>query len=312
MSLLRFDHLGTVDSARWLRTILRDLTFRAWSTGGFGGWALSTATRFPSGRRDKKKPIVVKPLDHVGERLVLYAHFDANAELSAADRFALEAYRATGYQVCAVTTSASWPEQYRDLVDALIVRPNLGFDFGSWSTAIQTFLPREKRESISHLVLVNNSVYGPLWPVDELFHDAEHAAEVVGLTLSRELIPHLQSYFLSFSGRSVRSEAFDEFWLQDFSSSSKWFVIGQGELRWGRHFQRAGFDTSYLICPQSHVRRNELTFYWVDLVKSGLPYVKKSLFRANLDNINLGDWREKLLVLAPRYDPTLIEMDVKR
>ncbi len=269
-------------------------------------------TRFPRRRKEERSPTVVKPLENVGQRLVLYAHFDAHAELTAADLFAVGAYRAAGYQVCAISTSTSWPQQHLDAVDALIVRPNVGFDFGSWSTAIKAFLPPERRENLSHLVLVNNSVYGPLWPVDKLFHDAEHAAEVVGLTLSRELVPHLQSYFLSFSGASVRSEAFEIFWSQDFLSTSKWSVIGQGELRWGRHFERAGFETRYLISPQSHVRRNELTFYWSELVKSGLPYVKKSLFRSNLDNIDLADWKEKLQLLAPGYDPQLIEMDVER
>jgi len=243
----------------------------------------------------------------VGPKTIVFAHFDQNRNLSAADEASLRSYRRTGYQLLMVSTSLQCPDVVSNLVDGLIVRPNIGFDFASWACAIEEFLPRQQRLQIEHLVLVNNSVFGPLWDPSELLRCAQTAASVVGLTESLEFDRHLQSYFMSFDGRVIRSEAFETYWTAGFGFLQKWPVIIRGELQWERHFRVAGMSTSHLVPRVSGVKRNELTFYWSELIRNGLPYVKKSLFGHNYDHIDVRDWQKELKDLAPLFDQGLIE-----
>ena len=307
---MTFAHLRRTRSRSLARSLVRDAFTRTVSMAGIGGHLLCFVMNLRSKRQPSAEAQILKPLQLRDTRVVIFAHYDPVGGLSAADRHALSVYRAVGYQTCVVTTAPAFPSSDFELVDAVMIRGNVGFDFGSWASGIRGFLPVETRSSLTHLVLANNSMYGPLWQIDDELDRACSKAEVVGMTVSLELMPHLQSYFLSFSGECLKSEAFERFWSQGFVFQSKWSAIAGGELRWERYFRRAGFETSHLIPPRSRIRRSELTYFWSELIEAGLPFVKKSLFKSNYDEIDLRDWKERLAVLAPDYDPTLIESDL--
>lgn len=305
-----FSHLGRIDSKLPLKSAARDVFIRSVSIGGLAGSLMTLGAKIWKPVEIAEKPKILKQSGLHHPRVVVYAHFDANGQLSSADESALACYREAGYQLIVVTTSASWPVDKLELADAVIIRPNVGFDFGSWQTAIKLLLPIAQRRSLDHLVLVNNSVYGPLWPVSELLTRAREQANVVTTTKSREWCPHFHSYFLSFDHKALISDAFDTYWSQNFAYTNKWPVIVRGELRWERHFRNAGLTTDNLIPLQTRIRRTEFTFFWDGLIQSGLPYLKKSLFKQNYDNINLAGWREQLGKVAPLYDLSLIERDI--
>lgn len=312
MNSRAFAHLRRTAPRSAARSILRDIAVRSISIRGVGGRLLPLAMRYQKRVSGADAPKVVKTSVDLGSKVLVFAHFDAQAQLSAADEHALVSYRTLGYSVVVVTTARSWPDDKIDLVDALVVRENVGFDFASWSLAITTMLPMEQRHRLDHLVLVNNSVYGPLWPAADFFKAARDRANVVGATWSREFRRHLQSYFLSFDRDVIVSDAFDRYWRQDFSYASKWPVIAHGELSWEKHFRDAGFSTAAIVPLQSGLARNELTFFWRELVGSGLPYVKKSLFTHNYDEIELVGWQNDIQRLAHGFDASLIERDLNR
>lgn len=310
MRLIRFEHLEKVQQRIFLRALLRDIFIRGVSIGGVAGRII----RFVGGVRsrsgiDDDRRIMKQPV-RFARKIVCFAHYDPHGRVSKADRDAIHRYKSADYQVFLASTAPSLSADALDLVDGAILRTNRGFDFASWSAFIREFLPKGVRLQMDHLVMTNNSMYGPLWDVAPLLSQAKVAANVVGLTKSHEFAPHLQSYFLSFDAHALASEAFDQFWSRNFSSKRKWDVIANGELLWARFFSRAGLTTKHLIPQQGDISRNELTFYWSELVAAGLPYLKKSLFRQNYDGLDLGNWRKKVAVLAPGYDAELIGSDL--
>ena len=82
----------------------------------------------------------------------------------------------------------------RGVCNIVLVRHNEGYDFGSWQAGI--FYCQRYLQRVSHLILTNDSCYGPFHEFDILFDRlfASHA-DVIGLTDSTAIQRHLQSYF---------------------------------------------------------------------------------------------------------------------
>ena len=100
------------------------------------------------------------------------------------------------------------------LCAAVLVRRNVGYDFGAWRDALERFaLPRADTES---LLLVNDSVYGPLGRIEEVLARIDfRQAELWGLTESWQSRYHLQSFFLAVAPSAMASAAWRQFWNDD-------------------------------------------------------------------------------------------------
>ena len=75
---------------------------------------------------------------HAADRVALIAHFDPGARLSPSVRALVAALDDEGWVPVVVSASPRAPDAY-DLPGsaAVILRPNLGYDFGSWATALR-------------------------------------------------------------------------------------------------------------------------------------------------------------------------------
>jgi lipopolysaccharide biosynthesis protein len=182
--------------------------------------------------------------------------------------------------------------QFHSVIDCLITRPNEGFDFGSWAAAINSLDLGTKVRG--RLVLMNNSVYGPFRPLSEVLSSWNPACEILGMTSSNEFQSHVQSYFLGFRSSACSSSAFRDFWNREFHESNKWLTIVRSEMRWAQYFERNRFSICVKYTADRKFRRNPLTFRWFELLREGMPFLKKSLFSQNYDQIDLTAWEEKL------------------
>ena len=89
-------------------------------------------------------------------------------------------------------------------------RPNVGYDFGSWATAIDRYpVIAEARR----VLLLNDSLVGPFTTIEPLlakFHAS--AADVWAVTDTAQFEYHLQSYVLGFTGQTLREPPLQAFW----------------------------------------------------------------------------------------------------
>jgi lipopolysaccharide biosynthesis protein len=244
--------------------------------------------------------------------VVIMAHFDPSERFSEADSFLIKSFKEIGFEVVVVSTAVSGKEkhdkmwsQIHDFVDCLITRPNLGFDFGSWATGINHLEIVEKLRG--RLILINNSVFGPIHPINKLLEEWKTESEILGVTSSNEFVRHVQSYFLGFRNTLVKEDCFSEFWRLNFSRKYKWKTILDFEMNWGAYFSRRGFNIFVRHESPEGFYRNPLTFHWLQLVEEGMPFVKKSLFFQNYDHIEMSNWKSELGKSVSGFYVNLIE-----
>jgi hypothetical protein len=144
--------------------------------------------------------------DAGARRVALYAHYCPTPRISAMVRAQVAEYRRLGFQVVFITMSAAPDAADLAAVAAdcglLIHRRSFGRDFGAWKDAMEVVATRFG--AIDELLLTNDSVLGPLFPLDTLFATMRPRPGVWGLTDSFQNGVHLQSFFLlAVGGKAV-------------------------------------------------------------------------------------------------------------
>lgn len=249
-------------------------------------------------------------------KIAVFAHYSDQLEISTSDAFLISQLKASGFTVIVSSTCTNGSMEHQQLwekwhhkIDGLITRENTGFDFGSWSAALS--LLDLSRGNITQIVLVNNSVYGPLFPLEPMISELSLRGDFFGLTASREFCPHIQSYFLGFNKSVIDHPQFREYWRGSFQGQSKWFTIFRRELAWESFFTKRGFRSAVLIEDSRRFPRNPLTFLWKDLISQGFPFIKKSLLTHNYDSIDMTGWESFVKNECPAYDVSFVLHDLK-
>lgn len=176
-----------------------------------------------------------------GHPVALYAHYNPLGRVSPMVLAQLEMLRQNGFATVLISMSpideASDLEALRPLVVQVLLRPSFGRDFGAWKAAWTA--NRKWLLEASEILLINDTLLGPLFPMEPVFSVLRGAGEgVSGLTDSPDGVPHLQSYFLLFRGkRSIA--ALDGFWRLLRLSAHKRTMIERGELGLSRYLGSA-------------------------------------------------------------------------
>lgn len=249
-------------------------------------------------------------------KIAVFAHYSDQVEISASDAYLISQLKDLGFAVIVSSTCTDDPighqqlwEQWHQKIDGLITRENIGFDFGSWSAALSQL--DLSRRDLNQVILVNNSVYGPLFPLEPIISELFLRGDFFGLTASREFYPHIQSYFLGFNKVVIDHEDFQKYWRGLFSGKSKWFTIFRRELAWERFFIKRGFSSAVLIEDSREFPRNPLTFLWKDLISQGFPFIKKSLLTHNYDSIDMAGWESFIMNECPGFNTSFVLHDLK-
>jgi len=255
-------------------------------------------------------------------RALVYAHWDRDGIVDPYVIHALRQYRAVVDRIVFVSTHYTSANQaLSSLVDEVIVRENVGFDFASWREG----LLRLDIPAYDEILFTNSSVYGPLWPIDScLATAAARQSDLWGMTVSLEPEVHLQSYFMGMSRRLLASDCGTRLWDGVRLVPTKRDAINAYELRWmpdcvsngfvvhslfdGRHYPRVSVaeQLSNMACwpPwQKRVRRyrrsirrptyNPTHLQWKQVLEAGVPMLKVDLLRDNpvgIDARRIHDW----------------------
>jgi lipopolysaccharide biosynthesis protein len=304
-------YLELVDNRHKLRANIRDLIVRLITRSSI----LKLHDVKPRAQLVQHESVCVTSELKVFHDMVVMAHYDPKGKFSDADRFLLRKFKEIGFEIVLVSTAVNgqakhdqlWKDIQND-VDCLITRLNIGFDFGSWACALSELgiVPKIK----GNLILVNNSVFGPFYPLGDLIQSWPEECEILGVTTSQEFVPHVQSYFLAFRNSLVQDEAFKFFWSTDFLQENKRLTILSNEMRWARYFKRKGFQVFVKHEAPEGYFRNPLTFFWKELLIDGMPFLKKSLFVQNYDNLDLTHWKSDLSECETDFPIKYIEQHI--
>ncbi|MDE2334430.1 MAG: lipopolysaccharide biosynthesis protein [Rhodospirillales bacterium] len=259
--------------------------------------------------------------------------------------------RAAGLSIVFVSNAGklraeAW-EALRELCDVVLLRRNIGYDFGAMREGLQACsLPRPETEMV---LIVNDSVYGPLAPLNETLARIDFAAaDVWGATESWQWRYHLQSFFLAVGRKTLDSKAWQQFWSGVRPVGSKYWVIRNYEIGLTRQLIAAGLrcgalwryldvvrevDTSLLATEEIqdpllasrkiHANRirlataarrplNPTADLWRQMLRARFPFIKRELLVKNPSGVeDVADWRE---VVADVFgsDIGFIERDLQR
>lgn len=176
--------------------------------------------------------------------LVLFAHFDPHGVVDPYVVFYLQALHRLGTTIVFVSGSPSLtPESVaplRSICAGIYTRRTLSLDFGSWHLGWK--LLRERGWSLDHfdrLVLANDSVYGPLFPLEEMW-DSFRDADMYGSIESLEHGSHLQSFFLAWDLNSRTRPFLNDFWENFRYIVNKQRLIQRCEIGLSRRARNAG------------------------------------------------------------------------
>ena len=157
---------------------------------------------------------------------------------------------ASGYTPLVVsnsTLSDADKKALRPRVWRAVERPNFGYDFGGYRDGLR--LMRRWGVRPGQLVILNDSIWYPLWPDDRTLERAEASPfDVTGMFLrQRDAAKFLESYFFSIKGAVLDHPGFLAFWDRLRLTSNKYKVIRRGERGFGEALQAAGLSMGPLF-----------------------------------------------------------------
>ncbi len=249
---------------------------------------------------------------------IVFSHYDSNNIVKDYVVFYLRELSKFSENIIFVSTSKlseNETNKVKQFCKQTIVRENVGYDFYSYKIGLEYLIPYQQWDEI---ILCNDSIFAPIFPFDDLFSKMRKSnCDFWGPTISYDITPHIQSFFIVFNKRCIESEVFVNFWNNLKIINERDNVITMYELGFSKLLLSHGFicDSFFkvkkwefyiktlkalnrLLWKKLHMRKvsNLLIFFftanhkylrksnptfllWDVLVQSKVPILKKSLLK---------------------------------
>lgn len=175
--------------------------------------------------------------------------------------------------------------------DEIFYRENIGFDAGGFKDALCKFIGWEKVLRYDELVLINDSMFGPFKPMEEIFAQMNRKEiDFWGLTRHGECnnedmgyIPeHIQSFFLVIGYRMLHNIQFREYWENMSYFATFRETVRQHEILFTHYFANLGFTYDSLVDTKAndsvHIINNYSQYFTLSyelIKKRNFPFLKK-------------------------------------
>lgn len=234
--------------------------------------------------RSALRPVAGDVTDVLGaERVVVLAEWSRGRELRPSALAAASAYAAAGWPTLIVAARDRGVPLRRTDVPAgvaVVRRRNSAYDFGSWRDALATY---PELAAKPHVILTNDSLEGPVGPLDELLRRIETGtAPVWAATQALAPVPHLQSYLLAFRDGVLATPELAGFFAAVAPQPSKKLVIRTYEIGLSRLLEQQGVsaEVGWTHGELGLAPHTEPSLAgWQPLVDHGFPFVKRVLLR---------------------------------
>ncbi len=216
-------------------------------------------------------------------RVAVLAHFASTERVSRSFRALVRELREADYGVLVVsaaeaTAALDWGGAMPPGT-VVLRKPNVGYDFGSWSVGLEFLASWTGYERV---ILANDSMVGPFATIRPLLRVLDTSgADVWGLTDTRQFSHHLQSYFLAFRGSVLEEPAMREFFRGVRQEPTKQAVIRRNEMGLSRLLSTEGYVWEAAFRAEWFVDfgENPVIRGWHQLLRQGFPFVKREIIR---------------------------------
>lgn len=242
--------------------------------------AAGRVRRLVAGRVHVERPGVTGPVDRVA---VLVHHADEPRVTRSFERL-VATFVDAGYRVVVVSSSPfagplQWGEAGAPQGVTVLRKPNIGYDFGSWSVGLAHDPAIARAE---HVVLANDSLTGPFTDAAHVVAAAEASrADVWGVTQTLQFRRHLQSYWLAFHHGVLTEDPLAWFYASVRHHEDKQRIIMRNELGLAHLLESEGYSTDAMFPARTVVdpADNPTIAGWSALLDGGLPFVKREIVR---------------------------------
>lgn len=216
-------------------------------------------------------------------KAAILVHWSATPQVNRSFRTLVNEVAEHGYlpvvvSACEAEDKLDWSGELPS--SALVVRkPNVGYDFGSWSVGMHLLPSVTAADSV---LLLNDSLVGPFTSLTPVLEDFEATpGDAWGLTDTYQYFHHLQSFFLGFRGGMLQDAPLRRFWAGVAEERTKWDIIRNNELALTKLLLREGYVIRSAFRSVDFVQpgQNPVITGWQRMLKAGFPFVKRELVR---------------------------------
>lgn len=280
------------------------------------------------------------------KRAAVLVHYDRDNKIDDYVYTYINALRLSTKHLVFVSTAKldqSDIEKLNIFCDTVIVRENIGYDFVSYKIGLESF----NYTKYDEVLICNDSVYGPLYPMEKLFTSMQsQKCDFWGITDNSDMGYHIQSYFILFKKSILQSEVFENFWQNVEILHNKDKIIQRYEVGLSQMLIKAGFTPSVstqfkptqmqkiaifipkfkaikilkklhsILTGKAKIIRigkvNTSHFFWKEhLLLGNVPFIKIELLRDNPMKVNIKDF-EQTIQQVSSYDTSLIQRHLER
>ncbi len=153
------------------------------------------------------------------------------------------------------------------------------YDFGSWQELIY-ILGWEKLSEYDELILVNDSIIGPLYNINILIEKTilDSQWQVCGINYAYDYHTwHLSSYFLMLKKDVFLSNDFKDYVLSIKHEEKIEHIIEKYEIGLSKMLHEKGYVVKSLV----NFKKN-IYLSWRSFIRNGSPFIKKKIFSTEL------------------------------
>lgn len=234
-----------------------------------------------------KKSRIIKRTEYNKQKIILIALYQKGRLRDDIVNLLSEA-KSQGFYVIAVNTlKLSNPDQYSDILDVYIERPNFGRDFGSYKSGFQFIHKNDEYADCKRLLMCNDSVFYSKKGLSKFLKELTLTdIEVLGATENYEIEYHLGSFCISLSGDILINDKFKKYWRNYRLTDVRPKVIKTGEMQLSKVLKMCTSSTEQFTALYG-------TAHFSEQIKNN----------TELQNVAIKFSRQSKLVHWPRFEP---------
>jgi lipopolysaccharide biosynthesis protein len=215
------------------------------------------------------------------KRLFLFAGYNKSCAVDDALAYYVKKLSKFGDIVLSMDCECSTSElkKIKPITKHAIATRHNEYDFGSYKRAYIWAKDNLDLSTYDYVYLVNDSVYGPLYPLERYFDAMENMGhDGFGIVKNpNPKHPHIQSWFIGLTPSIFTSDWFNGFMTSITKLPSKGAITREYEQGLSKQISENGFtwDCLYTVSGRGVYNRIKKLFV------HGMPFMKKSAFNRN-------------------------------
>ncbi len=257
--------------------------------------------------------------DLSGQRVCLFVSFAPDGRLLPYTLEYLAALKAQGFQTVLILNETGphrLPPEALDLARVVILRDNMGLDFGAWRDALARLPSLWQAELV---LFTNDSLVGPFGGFDRVVQRIVQAPEpLFFLTESDFANPHFQSFFWGLKRDGLANPVVRSFLETVVDATDKTAAIFLYEVFFRNVCEQLAGLKSQCLFPLAELTGadgeirptfNPTHHLWRELMRAGFPFLKADFCRKNAAGPDARAWLAE--VAACGGDPMLARLHIE-